>query len=153
LSSLNRSLFHGTGAFSVEVPPGPYTVDAVRGFEHEPARGTVEVRAGETSNLTLQLARLIDLKSRGWYSGSNHVHMNYGGNLHNTPENLFFMAAAEDADFIGHEVANKDNRILDYQYFVPGRSEHPLSTRERIMHTGQEYRPPFYGHISLFNLS
>ena len=62
------------------------------------------------------------------------------------------MNAAEDADVIGLQIANKDNRILDYQHFVPGQAHHPLSTRDRIMHVGQEYRPPFYGHISLFNL-
>jgi hypothetical protein len=78
--------------------------------------------------------------------------MNYAGNLHNTPENVMFMNAAEDADVIGLQIANKDNRILDYQHFTPGQSQHPLSTRDRIMHVGQEYRPPFYGHIALFNL-
>ncbi len=62
------------------------------------------------------------------------------------------MNAAEDADIIGYQIANKDNRILDYQHYVPGRETHPLSTPQRIMQVGQEYRPPFYGHISLFNL-
>ena len=152
VSSLNERLFHTSGEFTAEVPPGTYSIDVVKGFEHEPARASVEVRAGETARLDVTLRRMVNLKQQGWYSGSNHVHMNYGGNLHNTPENLFFMNAAEDADVIGHEIANKENRILDYQYFVPGRAQHPLSTPERIMHTGQEYRPPFYGHISLFNL-
>jgi hypothetical protein len=78
--------------------------------------------------------------------------MNYAGNLHNTPENMFMMAAAEDLDVIGLQIANKDNRILDYQHFVPGQAHHPLSTPERLMHIGQEYRPPFYGHIAIFNL-
>ena len=62
------------------------------------------------------------------------------------------MAAAEDLDVVGLQIANKDNRILDYQHFVPGQSHHPVSTPDRIMHVGQEYRPPFYGHIALFNL-
>ena len=43
--------------------------------------------------------------------------MNYGGNLHNTPENLLFMAAGEDLDVVGEKIANKDNRIFDHQYF------------------------------------
>ncbi len=152
ISSLNERLFHTSGSYVAEVPPGSYSVEVVKGFEYEPARASAEVKAGETAALTVRLGRILDLKAKGWYSGSNHVHMNYGGNLHNTPENLFFMSAAEDADVIGHQVANKDNRILDYESFVPGRAAHPLSTRERIMHTGQEYRPPFYGHIALFNL-
>jgi TolB protein len=50
------------------------------------------------------------------------------------------------------QIANKDNRVLDYQHYTPGQNQHPISTRARVMHVGQEYRPPFYGHISLFNL-
>jgi hypothetical protein len=100
----------------------------------------------------IPLRRLVNLEAKGWHSGSNHVHMNYAGNLHNTPANMFMMAAAEDLDVIGLQIANKDNRVLDYQHFVPGQAQHPLSTAQRIMHVGQEYRPPFYGHIALFNL-
>ena len=152
LSRLNRHLFHTAGRYSTEVPAGPLRIEAVKGFEYWPAQATIQVRAGRVHEVTLTLKRMTNLRAKGWYSGSNHVHMNYGGNLHNTPENLFLMSAAEDADVICHLIANKDNRILDYQHFVPGRLLHPLSTAERIMHTGQEYRPPFYGHISLFNL-
>ena len=152
LSILNEHLFHTPGSFTTQVPPGTYTVEAVKGFEYFPAKATIQVREGQVHAVTLSLKRMTHLRAKGWYSGSNHVHMNYAGNLHNTPENLFMMNAAEDADVIGHQIANKDNRILDYQHYVPGRSVHPLSNGERIMHTGQEYRPPFYGHISLFNL-
>jgi len=58
------------------------------------------------------------------------------------------MNAADDADFIALLIANKDNRVLDYQYYVPGQSQHPLSTKDGVMHV-EEYRPPFWGHISL----
>lgn len=152
IGPLQRHLFHTPGRFTVEVPVGPYTLEAVKGFEYAPQKQTVDVRAGQTHNVTLTLRRQTNLKAKGWYSGSNHVHMNYAGNLHNTPENLFMMNAAEDADFIGYQIANKDNRILDYQHYTPGQDQHPLSTAQRIMHVGQEYRPPFWGHISLFNL-
>jgi len=152
IGPLNEHLFHTPGHFTVDVPPGTFSVEAVKGFEYEPARQTIQVRAGETHSVTLTLGRMTNLKAKGWYSGSNHVHMNYAGNLHNTPANLFLMNAAEDADFINWQIANKDNRILDYQHYVPGLTQHPLSTRDRIMHVGQEYRPPFWGHISLFNL-
>ena len=153
LSSLNEQLFHTPGRFTTEVPPGRYTVEAVKGFEYVPAAETIEIEAGQVHSVTLRLDRITNLRAKGWYSGSNHVHMNYAGNLHNTAENLFLMAAAEDMDMIGHMIANKDNRIIDYQHYDAETDEHPLSTPDRIMHTGQEYRPPFYGHISLFNLT
>ena len=78
--------------------------------------------------------------------------MNYAGNLHNTLENLMMMSAAEDQDMVNEQIANKDNRILDHQYFVPGGKAHPLSTRDRVLVVGQEYRPPFYGHVFMFQL-
>jgi Tol biopolymer transport system component len=152
VSQLDRRLFHTAGRYTSEAPAGTLTIDVMKGFEYEPRRATVQVLPGTTQQVRIPLKRVIDLKARGWYSGSNHVHMNYAGNLHNTPANMLFMAAAEDVDVIGLQIANKDNRILDYQHFVPGQAQHPLSSATRIMHVGQEYRPPFYGHIALFNL-
>ncbi len=153
VSTMNEHLFHTSGHYISEVPAGAYAVEAVKGFEYDPARASVTVHPGATQKIRLTLRRVRNWKSQDWYSGSNHVHMNYGGNLHNTPANLYFMNAAEDADVIGHEIANKDNRVLDYQYFVPGRTLNSVPTPDRIMITGQEYRPPFLGHICLFNLS
>jgi TolB protein len=67
---------------------------------------------------------------------------------------MIFMARAEDLRVIMAEVANKDNRVLDRQYFVPGGGEHPSSKsdQEIRMHIGEEYRPPFFGHVSLLGL-
>lgn len=152
VSQLDRRLFHTTGRYTTEAPTGPLVIEAVKGFEYLPARTTVEIRAGGTAEVTLTLTRLTDLRGRGWYSGSNHAHLNYAGNLHNTPANMMMMAAAEDVNVVQLQIANKDNRILDYQHYVPGQAQHPLSTSRRMMHVGQEYRPPFYGHIALFNL-
>ncbi|MCC7179584.1 MAG: CehA/McbA family metallohydrolase [Acidobacteria bacterium] len=152
LSTLNRHLFHTRGRYTTEAPPGPFRIEAMKGFEYAVTRQDVDVKAGATTTVTVTLKRIVNLKAKGWRSGSNHVHMNYAGNLHNTPENIMLMNAAEDADMVSLQIANKDNRVLDYQHYVPGRDHHPLSTAERVMHVGQEYRPPFYGHISLFNL-
>jgi hypothetical protein len=51
-------------------------------------------------------------------------------------------------------VANKDNRIFDWQYFVPGGGEHPISKNDARLKVivGEEYRPPFYGHIFFLGL-
>jgi hypothetical protein len=64
------------------------------------------------------------------------------------------MARAEAMDLVMNQVANKDNRILDYQYFVPGGGEHPATAGDPTvkLHIGQEYRPPFYGHTFFLGL-
>ena len=63
-----------------------------------------------------------------------------------------FMSDAEDQDIVLEQVANKDNRILDHHVFVPGGGAHPISEPDRILVVGQEYRPPFYGHVFYFGL-
>ena len=151
-SGVGDDVFHHTGEFRVEVPVGKVELTVVKGFEHWPKKLDVEIQANEVSQLTVELEPMTDMAAKGWYSGSTHVHMNYGGNLHNTLENLMMMSAAEDQDVVNEQVANKDNRILDYQHFVPGGGPHPLSTPERILVVGQEYRPPFYGHVFLFGM-
>jgi TolB protein len=152
VSGAGDRIFHQTGTFRVEVPVGTVKMDVVKGFEFHPAHVEVEVKAGEVAQVDVPMKRLTDLSAKGWYSGSTHVHMNYAGNLHNTLENLMMMSDAEDQDMVNEQIANKDNRILDYQHFVPGGKAHPLSTKDRVLIVGQEYRPPFYGHVFMFQL-
>jgi TolB protein len=144
--------FHHEGTFEVELPAGETSLTVVKGFEHTPVEQIVDIRAGETTEVTVRLDYLLDMEARGWYSGSTHVHANYGGNMHNSLENLMMMSEGEDQDIVLEQVANKDNRILDYQYFRPGGGAHPLSTRDRVLVVGQEFRPPFYGHVFMFGM-
>ncbi len=144
--------FHTDGTFDVALPPGTADLTIMKGFEIEPQRMMVDIEAGATVSLTVTLERFADLSADGWHNGSTHVHMNYAGNLHNTLENLMFMSDAEDQDIVNEQVANKDNRILDHQFFVPGGGAHPISTADRVLVVGQEYRPPFYGHVFMLGL-
>ena len=145
-------LFHHGGTFRVELPPGSATMTIVKGFEFRPQEQRVEIDADEVTMLTTAVRRMTDSSARGWYSGSTHVHMNYAGNLRNTLANLMMMSAAEDQDVVNEQIANKDNRILDYEHFVKGGGAHPISTPDRLVMVGQEYRPPFYGHVFMFGL-
>ena len=144
--------FHSTGTSVLELPEGEVSLLAVKGFENQPESVPPQIQAGEVTEVTLQLETVIDMEERGWFSGSTHVHANYAGNLHNSLENLMMMSEAEDQDIVLEQIANKDNRILDYHFFVPGGQAHPLSTPDRVLVVGQEYRPPFYGHVFLFGM-
>lgn len=150
--ALHFDFFHTEGDFVLDVPVGEVSLLAMKGFEREPSQTTVRVEAGRVTSVELRLRRFTDFGAFGWYSGSDHVHMNYGGNLRNTPENLLFMAAAEDLDVVGEKIANKDNRIFDHQHY-PGPVDRARSSAERMLAWGQEYRPPFYGHINFINLT
>ena len=150
--ALDLDFFHTGGEFSLELPAGEASILATKGLERYPVTKAIAVEAGSVTLLRLEFEQFADFGALGWYSGSDHVHMNYGGNLRNTPENLLFMAAAEDLDVVGEKIANKDNRIFDHQYYN-GPYDVGRSTADRILSWGQEYRPPFYGHINLLNLT
>jgi len=145
-------IFHNAGEFEVTLPVGEVSLDFVKGFEFFPQNLRVDIEEGEVTQLAVVMERMTDMGAKGWYSASTHVHSNYGGNLHNTLENLMMMSRAEDQDLVLEQVANKDNRILDYQYFVPGCCPHPISAEDQIVVVGQEFRPPFYGHVFMFGL-
>jgi hypothetical protein len=145
-------IFHNAGEFTLTLPVGEASLNVVKGFEYLPQSLEVDIAEGAVVQLTVELQQMTDMGAKGWYSASTHVHANYGGNLHNTLENLMMMSRAEDQDLVLEQVANKDNRILDYQFFVPGGGQHPISEKDQIVVVGQEYRPPFYGHVFMFGM-
>ena len=145
-------IFHNSGSFEMTLPEGEAGLKVVKGFEFFPQNINTEIVAGEVTEISITLERMTDMEAKGWYSASTHVHANYGGNLHNTLENLMMMSRAEDQDLVLEQVANKDNRILDYHYFEPGGGSHSISEPDQLVVVGQEYRPPFYGHVFMFGL-
>ena len=150
--ALDLDAFHTTGEFSLKLPVGEVSLLAMKGFERYPVQLTAQIESGAVASVMIDLEQFTDFGALGWYSGSDHVHMNYGGNLRNTPENLLFMAAAEDLDVVGEKIANKDNRIFDHHSYR-GPFDELRSTAGQILSWGQEYRPPFYGHINFINLT
>src|SRR6185369_12094614 len=127
-----QRIFFVKGEYTVEAPAGKLVIEAHKGFDYWP--------------VTLTLKPHVDLTSKGWFNGSTHVHMNYGGNLRNTPANLLMTASAQGMHIVSSLVANKDNRILDWQYFEPGGREHPASNlaAHSLLLFGEENRPPFW---------
>ncbi len=148
-----EDFFHAEGRFVVDVPVGELVVEATKGsVEYWPAVGTVQIKPGGTTRVELTLKRLANMNALGWWSGSDHVHMNYGGNLNNTPEYMLLEAKAEGLDHVGWKIANKDNRVFDTGYFK-GQPLHPLSNSRLLLSIGEEYRPAWYGHVSYINLT
>ncbi len=150
-----KRIFYTAGSYKAQVPAGAFSVEARRGFEFWPASSEVTVRAGETTEIVLTLKRQVDMGAKRWLNGSTHVHMNYGGILRNTPDNLMQMASAEGMNIVSALVANKDNRIFDWQYFRKGGQAYPLShpAPKSLLLFGEEDRPPFWGHTFYIGLT
>ncbi|HMF92955.1 MAG TPA: CehA/McbA family metallohydrolase [Vicinamibacterales bacterium] len=73
--SANRQAFYAIGRYEAQVPAGSYELVVTRGPEYRTVKQTVEVKAGDTSRLTVALQRYINQPSRGWYSGDTHLHL------------------------------------------------------------------------------
>ena len=139
-----------SGTFNVDLPAGSVSVEAMKGLEYRPQKKQVEVLAGQTQTLSLTMERVANLEDQGWYSGDNHMHMNYGGVLGETPEYLLQEAEAEDLDVVNDFPTNHNTHLVDYQYFTGGLDRH--SGDGRLLYFNEEYRPNFGGHMGLLNM-
>lgn len=73
--SANRLAFYVNGSYEGQVPVGLYQVIATKGPEYRMFQGTVDIKAGQTSVVTIPLQRYADQPARGWYSGDTHLHL------------------------------------------------------------------------------
>jgi TolB protein len=145
--------FYIRGTAQLELPMGRYVLRAFRGPEYRVHEQEIDVRAGANSTLAVALERWTDPAARGWYSGENHIHANYGfGPWYNTPATIFEQCAGEDLRVANLVVANSDGEpVFDREFFSGGM--HPLSTPQRIVYWNQEFRSTLWGHMTLFNLT
>jgi TolB protein len=140
--------FQTESPFSVELPVGTATIEAIKGFEYYPAKQIVSIRQRATTTATLRLKRMIKLA--GWYSGDNHMHMDYGGTFRMTPASLVTEMEAEDLNVVNAFPTNNQTRLQDMQYFI-GKPD-PHFRANRLLYFNEEYRPSFAGHLDLENL-
>ena len=146
---LEYGYWHTTGVDTLTVPVGPVTVEVWHGPEWKTVRRTTVVRAEQRSAARIVLARLVNMRAAGWWSGDLHVHMNYGGAYRNTPARLAALARAEGLNVIENLIVNKEQRIPDIGYW----STSPLVRSEDLLIvTGQEFHTGLWGHSSQLGL-
>nr|MBA3726917.1 CehA/McbA family metallohydrolase [Armatimonadota bacterium] len=81
-------------------------------------------------------------------SADLHVHMNYGGHYHNTPDNLIEQARAEHLDAVYNLIVNKEERVPDVSQFTT----QPLRKGGMLLMQGQEFHSSYWGHLGLLDL-
>jgi hypothetical protein len=152
LQQAETHYFHCSTICTLDAPAGDATIWVQRGFRYLPWRQKVELKAGVSRRIAVNLEPNDLPASFGqWRSADLHVHMNYGGHYRNTPENLARQARAEDLDAVYNLIVNKEERVPDVGYFRPdagpSRADNPL-----IMHS-QEFHTSYWGHLGLLGLS
>jgi len=143
--------FHASGAATLTLPAGDYTVDVIKGLEFAREVRRIRVVAGQQRLERFRLARLLDLPAAGWWSGDLHVHMNYGGAFRNDPAHLRRQAEAEDLHVVEELIVNKEQRIPDVTMFR-GRPD-PVSTARTVISHDEEYHTSWWGHTAHLGLS
>ena len=147
----NDHYFHAPGTFTIELPAGPATIELTKGFEYQPEKRQVTVQPEQTVTTQFAMKRFLDMPALGWFSGDNHIHMNYGGIFGATPRSLMLEADAEDLHVVNDVIANQSGtRIHDLEYFEGKLNA--ISKRNRLMYFNEEFRPGFAGHMALLNL-
>lgn len=140
------------GEFDIRLPVGTAKLEFIKGFEYRLGTGTVEVEAGKTAELTVQLKRLTNLPAAGWFSGDGHIHMSYGGTLRMQPKEVLLMLQAEDLNAGNMVVANRFGADVEDQAHFEGVS-HRLSMPRHVMRWNEEYRNNgMLGHMILYGL-
>ena len=71
----NRLIFYVDGSYESRLPVGAYELVVTRGPEYQSHGSTIEIRADETTSVTVPLQRYADLPAAGWFSGDSHVHL------------------------------------------------------------------------------
>jgi hypothetical protein len=115
-----RMHFYARGGTELLLPAGAYEITAWRGPEHRVFRTEIELEGGKSRILDVKLERWTDAWSRGWFSGENHIHANYGyGAWYNTPASIFDMCEGEDLNVCNLVVANSDgDGVFDREFFL-----------------------------------
>ncbi|MEZ4415277.1 MAG: CehA/McbA family metallohydrolase [Gemmatimonadota bacterium] len=140
--------FYASGIEELTVPAGRVRVQAVRGLATPVASVEVEVVAGGTTEASLHLDPVADLRAEGWWSGDHHFHLNYGGLYRLSPEDLEPMARGEDLDVLTPLLANLHTRFEDQSLW---RSTPEVGAPISVF--GQEVRSHFLGHLGLLGTS
>ena len=145
-----RIYSYSPGVVEVEVPAvpeGEVRVTATHGFAHLPVSATARVRAGETAEVELVFEPLWDPRTAGYRSGDHHFHLNYGGPMRLSPDDLELLLAAEDLDIGTPLMANLHHRRNDTEFFTDRRLD-----RTPAILFGQEIRSHFLGHLGLIGI-
>ena len=73
--SKGRFVFYVDGEYEAEVPAGNYTLVLAKGPEYRLSTHAVAIKGGATTAVESQMARWIDMPTRGWLSGDDHIHI------------------------------------------------------------------------------
>lgn len=144
--------FYCREATEVLVPAGRYVIRGFRGPEYREAQQAVEVPAGGTVPVRVELDRWTDPSARSLWSGESHIHANYGyGEWYCTPEAVRLQVEGEGLNVANLVVANSHgDGVFDREFFRG--SPDPESGPTTVLYWNEEFRSTLWGHMTFLGL-
>ncbi|NOZ24439.1 MAG: CehA/McbA family metallohydrolase [Planctomycetes bacterium] len=144
--------FYAEGEFELDMPAGEARIEVVRGTEYRPLQARVDIKPGQTAELSLDLKRLMDMPSLGWRSGDMHIHANYTKDEFVTPERVLTQVLGEDLNIANMNVANSTGAWVHDRKYFEGRPNR-LSRPNHVICWNEEFRNyRLYGHMCMIGL-
>ncbi|MEZ5403391.1 MAG: CehA/McbA family metallohydrolase [Bryobacteraceae bacterium] len=147
-----EGFFLSSGDDELILPAGRLQLTALKGIEYRIEDRSVDLAPGQTTELSIAMARWTNWNQKGWYTGENHFHANYNGSYYQRPPDSLDWLEAEDLNAANMIVANSEGAFVhDKEFFTGGVS---TASKPRFqLYWGQEYRnsDPL-GHMAFLNI-
>lgn len=150
IAATETHYFQTMGQDEVELPAGPASIEAMRAWEYRPHTVRVNVPAAGTTSVDIRLDRLVDLPSRGWYSGDTHIHDLHQGEFGLSHEWFFKELIAADLHVTNALIHMDGTRVMGRWADLTGTPS-PLSTPGYVLQYGEEFRGSL-GHIGMLGI-
>ncbi|MGD1103377.1 MAG: CehA/McbA family metallohydrolase [Terriglobia bacterium] len=136
---MDTSFAYVDGTFQVELSPGEVYLEMTKGFEHQAVRQKIEIQPGQRE-LTLEIPRITNLRSKGWVTADTHTHFL-------SPTTALLEAQAEGLNLINLLAAQWGDLFTN----VGDLSHGPVlsADRDSMVWVGTENRQHILGHIGL----
>lgn len=132
------------GECIADLPLGTVYIEATRGYEVSPIRQSVEIQA-DTAELTFEVERVLDWRSRGWVTADTHVHFL-------TPTTAELEGGAEDVNVVNLLASQWGEMFSNVGDFDGKRTHGSVEAGgdgDFLVRVGSENRMQTLGHISL----
>ena len=136
------------GECIVDFPLGSVYVEITRGYEITPIRESFDVTPS-TSEVTFELERVLDWRSKGWVSADTHVHFL-------APTTAVLEGEAEDVNVVNllaSQWGEMFSNVSDFDGSTTHSNTLSGNNGEFLARVGTENRMQTLGHISLLGYS